>query len=75
MATLQAAESRCQPIQSPMSLGRQRPTRDGAVTLRGGHDQVEGFKREGLLREHETTHKGLCDMALYGLLRREWRAA
>ncbi|WP_442483923.1 GNAT family N-acetyltransferase [Aeoliella sp. SH292] len=33
-----------------------------------------GFTREGLLREHETTHKGLCDMAMYGLLRREWRA-
>ena len=34
-----------------------------------------GFTREGLLREHETTHIGLCDMALYGLLRREWRSA
>jgi RimJ/RimL family protein N-acetyltransferase len=31
-----------------------------------------GFKREAYLREHETTHKGLCDMVIYGLLRREW---
>lgn len=34
-----------------------------------------GFVREGCLREHETTHKGLCDMLIYGLLRREWQAA
>ena len=27
-----------------------------------------GFTREALLREHETTHEGLCDVALYGLL-------
>jgi RimJ/RimL family protein N-acetyltransferase len=33
-----------------------------------------GFKREAWLREHETTHKGLCDMLVYGLLRHEWRA-
>lgn len=32
-----------------------------------------GFTREGCLREHETTHNGLCDMLIYGLLRREWR--
>lgn len=31
-----------------------------------------GFKREGWLREHETTHKGLCDILVYGLLRHEW---
>lgn len=31
-----------------------------------------GFTREACLREHETTHKGLCDMLIYGLLRREW---
>jgi RimJ/RimL family protein N-acetyltransferase len=24
------------------------------------------------LREHERTHEGLCDMLVYGLLRREW---
>lgn len=30
-----------------------------------------GFKLEGCLREHETTHKGLCDMMIFGLLRRE----
>jgi RimJ/RimL family protein N-acetyltransferase len=33
-----------------------------------------GFSLEGRLREHETTHKGLCDMLVYGLLRREWAA-
>ncbi|MBX7541769.1 GNAT family N-acetyltransferase [Qipengyuania sphaerica] len=27
-----------------------------------------GFTREALFREHETTHKGLCDVAIYGLL-------
>ena len=27
-----------------------------------------GFTREAHLREHETTHKGLCDVLLYGLL-------
>lgn len=31
-----------------------------------------GFKHEGCLRQHETTHKGLCDMLVYGLLRDEW---
>lgn len=31
-----------------------------------------GFKREALLREHEVTHAGLCDLAVYGLLRRDW---
>lgn len=30
-----------------------------------------GFTREALLREHETTHAGLCDVALYGLLASE----
>ena len=33
-----------------------------------------GFTREALLREHETSHKGLCDVALYGLLAREFEA-
>lgn len=33
-----------------------------------------GFTREGWLREHETTHKGLCDVLIYGLLRHEWNA-
>ena len=28
-----------------------------------------GFAREALFREHETTHAGLCDVAVYGLLR------
>jgi len=33
-----------------------------------------GFTREGCLRQHETTHKGLCDMLIFGLLRDEcWR--
>ena len=27
-----------------------------------------GFTREAVFREHETTHKGLCDVAIYGLL-------
>jgi len=31
-----------------------------------------GFTREACLREHERTHEGLCDMLVYGLLRREW---
>jgi RimJ/RimL family protein N-acetyltransferase len=31
-----------------------------------------GFQREGRLREHETTHKGRCDILVYGLLRHEW---
>ncbi|MBP2233380.1 RimJ/RimL family protein N-acetyltransferase [Azospirillum agricola] len=33
-----------------------------------------GFVREGCLREHETTHKGVCDTVVYGLLYREWRS-
>ncbi|NPD15975.1 GNAT family N-acetyltransferase, partial [Xinfangfangia sp. D13-10-4-6] len=33
-----------------------------------------GFVREGYLRQHEVTHKGLCDMLIYGLLRNEWLA-
>lgn len=32
-----------------------------------------GFTREGCLRAHEVTHKGLCDMLVYGVLRHEWR--
>ncbi|HWK42211.1 MAG TPA: GNAT family protein [Croceibacterium sp.] len=32
-----------------------------------------GFTREAYLREHERTHKGLCDLLIYGLLRREWQ--
>ncbi|AWW75171.1 GNAT family N-acetyltransferase [Erythrobacter sp. KY5] len=32
-----------------------------------------GFTREGHLREHESTHAGLCDIYLYGLLRSEWQ--
>lgn len=31
-----------------------------------------GFKREACLREHERTHIGICDILIYGLLRREW---
>ena len=31
-----------------------------------------GFTREAHLREHETTHAGLCDVYWYGLLSREW---
>lgn len=31
-----------------------------------------GFTREAHLREHETTHIGLRDLFLYGLLAREW---
>lgn len=31
-----------------------------------------GFVREGHLREHETTHIGLCDVYLYGLLKGRW---
>lgn len=31
-----------------------------------------GFTREAHLREHETTHIGLCDVLLYGLLAREF---
>ncbi|WP_321327459.1 GNAT family protein [uncultured Parasphingorhabdus sp.] len=34
-----------------------------------------GFTREACLREHERTHAGLCDMLVYGLLRREWSGA
>ena len=33
-----------------------------------------GFTREAHLREHETTHIGLCDIYSYGLLAREWEA-
>lgn len=33
-----------------------------------------GFTFEGCLREHERTHKGLCDMSIYGLLGRNWRS-
>ena len=34
-----------------------------------------GFTREGCLRQHEVTHKGLCDLLIYGLLREEWPGA
>lgn len=34
-----------------------------------------GFAREALLRQHEVTHKGLCDLLIYGLLRDEWLRA
>lgn len=34
-----------------------------------------GFTREAHLREHETTHIGLRDVLLYGLLKSEWQAA
>ena len=30
-----------------------------------------GLTREALFREHETTHAGLCDVAVYSLLRSE----
>ncbi len=33
-----------------------------------------GFTFEGCLREHERTHKGMCDMSIYGLLSRDWRS-
>ena len=31
-----------------------------------------GFTLEGCLREHERTHKGLCNLLIYGLLSGEW---
>lgn len=31
-----------------------------------------GFVREACLREHEITHKGLCDTLVYGVLNRDW---
>ncbi|MEE4199937.1 GNAT family N-acetyltransferase [Erythrobacter sp.] len=31
-----------------------------------------GFTREAHLREHETTHIGVCDVLVYGLLKEEW---
>lgn len=31
-----------------------------------------GFMLEGCLRAHERTHKGWCDLMVYGLLRGEW---
>jgi len=34
-----------------------------------------GFIREAHLREHETTHAGLCDVYWYGLLRSEFKAS
>lgn len=34
-----------------------------------------GFRREGCLRQHEVSHKGLCDLLIHGLLRSEWAAA
>jgi cytosine/adenosine deaminase-related metal-dependent hydrolase len=43
-------------------------------SLSAGLAERLGFSLEGRLREHETTHKGLCDMLVYGLLRREWAA-
>lgn len=30
-----------------------------------------GFTREGLFREHEATHSGMCDVYWYGLLRND----
>ncbi|MEM7689913.1 MAG: GNAT family protein [Pseudomonadota bacterium] len=34
-----------------------------------------GFTREALLREHDSTHIGLCDIYWYGLLARGWEQA
>lgn len=34
-----------------------------------------GFAKEAHFRQHETTHKGLCDVVKYGLLASEWPAA
>ena len=34
-----------------------------------------GFTREALFREHETSHAGLCDVAVYGLLASDPQAA
>ena len=28
-----------------------------------------GFRHEGTLRQHERTHKGICDLLIYGLLK------
>lgn len=36
--------------------------------------QSLGFMREGLLREHEITHIGVCDLLIFGLLQRDWNA-
>ena len=32
------------------------------------------FTREAFLREHDSTHIGLCDVYWYGLLKRDWDA-
>ncbi|MEP4785120.1 MAG: GNAT family protein [Erythrobacter sp.] len=34
-----------------------------------------GFTREAHFREHETTHAGMCDVYMYGLLKRDRRQA
>ncbi len=34
-----------------------------------------GFTKEAHFREHETTHAGLCDVYMYGLLKAEWGTA
>ncbi|WP_310550641.1 GNAT family N-acetyltransferase [Paenibacillus glufosinatiresistens] len=34
-----------------------------------------GFRKEGLLREYRLTRRGLRDVELYALLRREWESA
>lgn len=33
-----------------------------------------GFTREAHFREHETTHAGVCDVYVYGLLKSEWKS-
>jgi len=33
-----------------------------------------GFTREAYFRQHERTHKGMCDVLIYAILRDEWQA-
>ena len=34
-----------------------------------------GFTREAHFRQHERTHKGMCDVFIYAMLRDEWQGA
>lgn len=45
------------------------PRNDASVAL----IEALGFAREALLRDHEETHIGMCDVYWYGLLKREAR--
>ncbi len=58
-------------------LGYRRLTADTDPDNEGSNALLEklGFQREGYLREEWTTHIGIRDSIVWGLLKREWEAS